>query len=65
MKALLTPAAAILLGLALTGCSSTNDRGVTVNKPFDLFSVQPATPANHASAEVAPPAQATLPPANS
>lgn len=38
MKAKLYPAALLLLTLGFLGCSSTNDRGVTVNKPFDFFS---------------------------
>jgi hypothetical protein len=50
MKAKLIPVALLLLALGFLGCSSTNDRGVTVKKPFDFFSADtvrplPGTPA--------------------
>lgn len=49
MKRLLFSALFLATGLIFAGCADTNDRGVIVNKPFDIFGAAakplPATPA--------------------
>jgi hypothetical protein len=43
MKAFLP--ALLFLALGLAGCSSTNDRGVNINRSTDIFGADPAKPA--------------------
>jgi len=57
MKRLLSVTLLLATGLIFAGCSDTNDRGVIVNKPYDLFGA-----AAHAPAPAANPAPAS--PAN-
>jgi hypothetical protein len=37
MKTLLSTIAVLVTALGLTGCSSTNDRGVNINRSTDIF----------------------------
>jgi len=37
MKTLLSTIAALVAALGLTGCSTTNDRGVNINRSTDIF----------------------------
>jgi hypothetical protein len=37
MKRLLSVILLLATGLALAGCDDTNDRGVIVDKPYDIF----------------------------
>jgi hypothetical protein len=37
MKTLLSTIAALVVALGLTGCSTTNDRGVNINRSTDIF----------------------------
>lgn len=43
---MLSIAAGLVMALGLAGCSTTNDRGVNINRNTDLFGAAPAQPAS-------------------
>jgi hypothetical protein len=45
MKRLLPLTFFLCAAMVFTGCEDTNDRGVIVNKPYDLFGAAPTRPA--------------------
>ncbi len=59
MKRLLSIVLILATGLILAGCSGTNDRGVIVDKPFDIFGAAASRAPASPSAPAANPSPAT------